>query len=491
MQGVEVDEKKLSEQKTVEERTSVRPSYTRTSTEDVIEEDQQPVALQHSQFPPVPALPMIEPSVTNVSKQQSQHDVEKNDGSNNNSSEFDYDFPEGGKRAWTVVFGAWCGLACTFGIVNSLGFIQAWLAEHDLKDHSESQVSWILSVYMFLFYCGGVQSGPLFDAYGLKIVMIPGCIGTVLSIFLLSVCREYYQYMLGFGVLGGISASMVFTPSIAVVGHWFYVRRGIATGVASTGGALFGVIYPLAMNKMAGEIGFPWTVRVIGFIELALCIGAIVTLKTRLKKNDKNGGLIDLTAFLDLQFTLTTFGTFMIEWGLFVPLNYITTYAISHGVNPTLAYQILAILNAASVPGRALPGYLADKFGRFNVMIITIIGCGILCVALWIPAGDNLGAIISFAVLFGLFSGTGISLTPVCISQICRTEDYGKRYGTCFFFVSFGVLTGLPIAGEIMNRQNGDYTGLILFAAATYFAGTIFFVAARILGGGKKWTTIY
>ncbi|KAA8904446.1 hypothetical protein TRICI_005496 [Trichomonascus ciferrii] len=445
-----------------------------------------PVPLQHSTFPPVPALPMIEPSVSNVSRlPDAAGDAETNSNITN------ADFPEGGARAWTVVFGAWCGLACTFGLVNSLGFIQAWLSENDLRDHPESQVSWIASVYMFLFYCGGVQSGPLFDTYGLKVVMIPGCIGTVVSVFILSVCKEYYQFMLGFGVLGGLSASMVFTPSIAVVGHWFYVRRGIATGVASTGGALFGVIYPLAMNRMAHEIGFPWTVRVVGFIELALCLGAILTLRTRLKNNDKQSGLIDLSAFKDLQFSLTAIGTFMIEWGLFIPLNYITTYSIASGVNVALAYQMLAILNAASVPGRALPGYFADKWGRFNVMIVTILVCGVLCVALWIPAKTNLGAIIAFAVLFGLFSGTGISLTPVCISQICRTEDYGKRYGTCFFFVSFAVLTGLPIAGEIMNSQQGHYEGLIGFAAATYFVGAAFFIAARIIGGGTSWKAIY
>lgn len=401
------------------------------------------------------------------------------------------DFPDGGWRAWVVVFGAWCAMMSTFGIVNSAGFLQAWLTEHQLKNMSESKVSWIFSVYSFLFFFGGVQVGPIFDTYGLKYLLVPGCIGTVLSIFFLSLSSEYYQFMLGYGVLGGFSASLVFTPSIASIGHWFYKRRGLATGIAETGGAVGGLVFPLAMNKMMPELGYGWTIRIIGFIILGLVIGSVLTLRTRLPLNKKAGAAVDFKSLKDPRFAFTCLGTYMLQWGIFIPLNYITTYALSHGVNETLAYQILPFLAAASIFGRSLPAYVADLWGRFNVMVCTALITSIMCFALWIPAGSNLAAIISFAVLFGFWSGTGICLTPVCVSQVCRTEDYGKRYGTCYFFVSFGVLTGLPIAGEIMKRQNGSYTGLIIFAGATYFCGAIAFLVARILGGGWKVRKIY
>lgn len=61
----------------------------------------------------------------------------------------------------------------------------------------------------------------------------------------------------------------------------------------------------------------------------------------------------------------------------------------------------------------------ADKLGRFNIMIVTSVVC--------------------YAVLFGCWNGAAISLTPVCLSQVCRTEDYGKRAGT---ISSLGTLTG-------------------------------------------------
>lgn len=402
------------------------------------------------------------------------------------------DFPEGGWEAWGVVFGSWCAMTASMGVCNTIGFLQAWLATHQLSDHTEAQISWIFSMFSFLLFFGGVQVGPIFDTFGVTWLLVPGCLGLVASLVILSVCEKYYQFMLGFAILGGISCSMVFTPCVTVVGHWFYKRRGLATGLSATGGAVGGVVFPLTLIELMPRIGFGWSIRVIALICLVLCLFAFFLVKTRLPLDKSaKGAVIDLKAFKDIRFTLTTIGVFLIEWALFVPVTYMASYALAHGVNEKFAYQLIAILNAGSILGRGLPGYLADNFGRFNVMIVTATICAITCLAIWLPASDHIAPIIVFAFMFGFWSGTGICLTPVCVSQICKTEDYGKRYGTCYFFVSFGVLTGSPIAGEILNRQGGSYSGLIGFSAAAYLAGAVFFIAARVYSTGWKLKTIY
>lgn len=52
-------------------------------------------------------------------------------------------------------------------------------------------------------------------------------------------------------------------------------------------------------------------------------------------------------------------------------------------------------------------------------------------------------------------------------------------------------LTGIPIAGEILARNEGDYWGLIVFTGLSYAAGLICFTTARILKVGWKLTAIY
>lgn len=401
-----------------------------------------------------------------------------------NLPEEDMDFPEGGLRAWLVVLGSWAAMTGTFGLGNAIGYLQAWLEDHQLKHMSASNIAWIWSIYLFLFFLGGVQVGPIFDAYGLAYVFYPGAIGCIAGIFLTSACSEFYQFVLAFSVLMGISSSLVFTPSIAIVGHWFYRRRGLATGLAATGGACGGVMFPLVMGTLMPRVGFGWTLRIVGFIIVALMGIASLTLKARAPLNKAKGGTMDLTAFKDLRFTYTTCGVFLIELALFVPITYLTSYCLDHGVSTDFSYQILAVFNASSIFGRAIPGYMADVWGRFNVMIITATMCGVMCLALWLPSGDSLAAIVVFAIMLGFWSGTGICLTPVCVSQICKTEDYGKRYGTCYFCAAFAALIGPPIAGAIKQQQNGSYQGLIIFSGVGYAAAAFFFVLARVKGSG-------
>ena len=49
--------------------------------------------------------------------------------------------------------------------------------------------------------------------------------------------------------------------------------------------------------------------------------------------------------------------------GIYTPIFYISTYAESKGVETTLAFYILAILNACSILGRLIPNIFADKIG--------------------------------------------------------------------------------------------------------------------------------
>ncbi|KAJ2958905.1 hypothetical protein NQ176_g11154 [Zarea fungicola] len=154
---------------------------------------------------------------------------------------------------------------------------------------------------------------------------------------------------------------------------------------------------------------------------------------------------------------------------------------------PQRAYLLNALLNAGAVPGRAVPGYMADRVGVFNTMCITACTCAAFIFGLWYTAGQHEGLITAFAVVFGFWSGAAIGLTPVCVAQVCRVEDIGKRTGTAFFVASFGVLTGVPIAAAVLEQGRQEYGGLIVFGGAFYFAAFVAFCVARGIAGGWNW----
>lgn len=266
---------------------------------------------------------------------------------------------------------------------------------------------------------------------------------------------------------------------MTAVGHWFNVRRGYATGIACTAGGIGGVIFPLIILFAAPKIGFAWAIRIIALISALMCALACFLLKTRLPGNLKAGMSIDFRALRDVEYASTTAAVFLVEFAVFIPITYIASYAIHVGVDDTMSYLVIAFLNLGAIPGRFLPGLIADKVGRFNMMVLTSVVCAILTLALWYSASDNLAAIICYAVLFGFWSGAAISLTPVCISQVCTTKDYGKRNGTTFTISSIGTLTGIPIAGAIQRLDGGEYGGLIIFGGVLYLAAAIAFAVAR------------
>ena len=104
------------------------------------------------------------------------------------SSDDDEDFPEGGLRAWLVVFGSFCAMFMVFGIVNSTGAFQDYFSSNQLRGYSSGQIGWIFSLNLFLVFLCGIYTGVIFDAHGPKVVLAVGSLAMVLSMMLLSFC---------------------------------------------------------------------------------------------------------------------------------------------------------------------------------------------------------------------------------------------------------------------------------------------------------------
>jgi MFS family permease len=349
-------------------------------------------------------------------------------------------YPEGGTEAWLVVFGSFLGLFGSLGLVNTIGTFQAYIESHQLKEYSSGSIGWIFGMYAFLTFFCGVQIGPIFDARGPRLLVLAGSICEMAMIILLGFCTKYWHFMLVIGVLGGVGASLIFTPAISAIGHFFYEKRGLATGMAATGGSIGGIAFPLILQALFPKIGWAWATRVVALICLIAFGFANLLIKSRLpqKPFSKENVLPDFRIFRDPRFALTTASVFFIEWGLFIPISYISSYALDHGFSTQFSYQILAILNVGSFFGRGLPGFFADFLGRFNTLIATVALCVLCNACLWLPAGSSMALLVIYALLFGFSSGSNISLTPVCVGQLCKTENYGRYYATAYTIVSFG-----------------------------------------------------
>ncbi|OAA62477.1 major facilitator superfamily transporter [Niveomyces insectorum RCEF 264] len=417
-------------------------------------------------------------------------------------------YPEGGLEAWLVVLGAWLALFSSLGIMNSLATFQSYVSTHQLAGQSQGTIGWIFSLYAFICFFAGVYIGPMFDKYGPRWLVLTGTVCLVVGLVLLSLCKLFWHFILAFGVLGGLSSALLFTPSIAAVGHFFSERRGFATGIASTGGGIGGVCIPLMMQRLFDRVGWGWAVRILALLALVLAGVSNLLLRSRLKPARDASAHPDIHIFRSVPFALTTLGIFLLEFALFIPLTYISNYALSRGLSASFASQAVTVLNAGSVVGRVLPGWYADKIGPFNANMSAVIVAIVSCLGVWLPTsmldttrtsadngGDRRSAavapVVLFALLFGFTSGSNISLAPVSIGRLCATANYGRYYATCYTIVSVATLIGIPIAGNILAANNGNYWGLIVFTSALYVGSLVALYAAKVSVVGWSWKNTF
>ncbi|KAK6851877.1 hypothetical protein PG995_012002 [Apiospora arundinis] len=422
------------------------------------------------------------------------------------------DFPEGGLRAWLVVASAFAMAFASFGFMVSIGTLQDYWHTHQLAHLSSRDVGWIPSVFTYLSLALGLWVGPLFDRYGPRWIALLGSAGYLAMVFLLAECTQFWHFLLCCGFLGGTSGAALTTTPLAVVAHWFNRRRGFAQGVVMIGSSFGGLTLPLILQAALPRYGYAWSIRILGFIFTGCLVISNVLMKARIpplskrlkrrpsgsedaapggeeKKKQEKQPIISLAIFADLRFTLLTVSVFGFEIVLFSALGILPTYATL--ANPdyppeTTGFYLIAILNGASCLGRLGPGWLADKAGRFNMLLLMTIFTLFWMLALWLPLGArSLAALYAFAALFGFGTGGWMALTPACVGQLCRADEFGRYYGTMYFVASLATLVCIPISGELVESVGP--TAYVVFLCAVLALSLVSFVFSRWACLDKRW----
>ena len=227
-----------------------------------------------------------------------------------------------------------------------------------------------------------------------------GSIGLVVCIMMISLCHSFWQFLLSQGVLLGICMALATWPMIALVGQYFKRSRAAATGFVVAGSSLGGIVWPIVIDRLLNTttIGFPWTMRIIGFAMIPCLIFSCVAAKspesvvqqkdleapdmsdTQLHtekdpKQDRSAARKALYKQSSMQ--LTCLAMFITYFGLFAPIFYLPSFAKHQGFSTTLAFYTASIVNGASFAGRILPGFVADRYGKFNCCIVAMFASGI------------------------------------------------------------------------------------------------------------------
>ncbi|KAL0576986.1 hypothetical protein V5O48_004996 [Marasmius crinis-equi] len=388
------------------------------------------------------------------------------------------DFPDGGFRAWSIVLGAAFTSFATFGYVTSWGAFQSYYEENLLKGYSPSTIAWIGSVQYACVFLPALPIGRLFDLGYFRLPFLISCIFLVISAFLTAECTQFWQLLLCQGILQGTSCGCTFGPMVAIIGHWWKKRRGLAIGLLALGSSIGGTVFPIATRRLIAQVGFPWALRILGFILLfALALPNLI-LARRLPPKNIKGGLFNLAAFKFLPYTIWCASSFVTLLGLYTALTYIDVAAIEAGISRDFSFYLVSIANASSTLGRASTALLSDRIGPVNWIAPTTIIGGILTYA-W-PFARTQSSLIAVAVIYGAMTGSYISAFVNPIFEMGDVHDIGRRSGMLLSIGAIGALIGPPISGAIRHSTGS-------FVAVGYYAGQLFSVwgsAAELLTHG-------
>lgn len=209
--------------------------------------------------------------------------------------------PDGGFTAWLQCFLCWLVVLNTWGFVLSFGAFQTYYTSALNMD--PSTVSWIGSVQAWLMFFLGAFSGRALDAGLYRPTIVIGILFQLIGIFTMSLSTKYWQLFITQGLLIGIGGGIFFCPVIGLLSTYFSKHRGLAMGLATTGNSTGGIIFPVIVQQLLPKIGFAWTVRVLGFVNLVSLVLVIAFTKPRLPPRT-SGPVIEWAAAKDVPYAL-------------------------------------------------------------------------------------------------------------------------------------------------------------------------------------------
>jgi len=216
---------------------------------------------------------------------------------------------------------AWLICVTTWGYVNSFGVFQTYYTES--LGETQSTVSWVGSIQLWVIFVMSAFSGRALDA-GLFIpTLVIGSIIQTVGIFMTSLCGNFWQLLLAQGITTGLGSGIIFCPAMGLVTTYFTRKRALAVAIVTTGNSFGGCVYPIVVRQLLPQIGFAWTVRVLGFMNLACLLTTMAFMRPRLPPR-KSGPLFELSAFREVPYVSLLVGLSFVFGALFFSYYFVS-----------------------------------------------------------------------------------------------------------------------------------------------------------------------
>ncbi|MBB4824739.1 MFS family permease [Sporosarcina luteola] len=270
--------------------------------------------------------------------------------------------------------------------------------------------------------------------------------------------------------VGGVFITVLAGP--VIIQQWFKKRNGIALGIMSAVGGLFGIFTQPIVGKLISDLGWRTSYYTVGLVVIIILVPTIFLL-LRYKPQQKNlvpygmeSGNIeskteDAAEQTGIAFKDASKSPAFILLGLFFFIvtavasfsMHVPTYLVDKGYDVTFAGNAMAAMALGIFVGSLTFGYLSDRIGAKNTSLLAMV-FGTAAIVLLLAFPGSTAFIIISLILFGFMSSSIGTLGPAMASSLFGSRDYSQIYSTASIGLAVASIIALPAYGYIF-----DFTG--------------------------------
>ncbi|XP_055448268.1 monocarboxylate transporter 7 isoform X1 [Psammomys obesus] len=182
--------------------------------------------------------------------------------------------PDGG-WGWAVAVAFFFIEVFTYGVIKSFGVFFNDLM--DSFDESNSKISWIISICVFVLTFTAPLSTVLSNRFGHRLVVMAGGLLISTGMVAASFSRRVYHMYICIGVISGLGYCFSFLPTVTILSQYFDKRRSVVTAVASTGECFAVFAFAPAITALKEHIGWRYSLLFVGLLQLNILVcGALL-----------------------------------------------------------------------------------------------------------------------------------------------------------------------------------------------------------------------
>ena len=398
---------------------------------------------------------------------------------------------------WVVVTCVFVVLFLCFGVAYS--FAAFFTVFQEEFGAGRSGVSLVFSLASFLFFGLGALTGPMSDRWGAKRVVALGMVLTGVGLLIAAQATEHWQLYLFYGLSVGLGVGFTYVPAIGAVQRWFIRKRGLASGFAVSGIGAGTLVVPPAAVALLTVTDWRGAYMVMGAVTLIL--GLIAAKFIENSPHDRGlfpdgekldpsvetkpvavGGASVKEALRSGPFWALYTASLMAAVGIFMPFVHLTPYAQDYGHSEGFAVFLVSLVGVGSIAGRFAMGGVADSWGRKPSLTVAFAGIGVLLLV-W-SLSSAAWALVTFALLFGVFYGGFVALIPALTVDYFGGRNAGGIIGFLYTNAAIGSLLGPPMAGLAFDMGQGYGVPLSIAGGLGLLAAAIIF----LMPDPRKWS---